>query len=95
MKVDYSLPPVDTAATGAKLGVAAQAENRELIQAVHAINAAHKLGNGQELVFSLDRQTRRAVIRIVDKATKEVLRQIPNEDVLYLAGEPKIPSSGR
>ena len=44
-------------------------QNREIIQAVRAINASVKLGDNNELTFSLDRQTRRTVIKIVDRIT--------------------------
>jgi flagellar protein FlaG len=61
------------------------AERRELIQAVKAVNAADLFGENSELTFALDRQTRRPVVRILDRKTKEVLRQIPPEYVLRLA----------
>ena len=70
--------------------IAIQAENRGIIQAVRAINASGNLGEDRELVFSLDRQTRRPVIKIVNRDTKEVLRQIPNERVLQLADDIKV-----
>jgi flagellar protein FlaG len=60
---------------------------RELIQAVKAINAADLFGSDNELTFILDRQTRRAVVRIVNRDTKEVIQQIPAEYVLRLAEE--------
>lgn len=39
----------------------------------------------QNLQFSVDGETGKTVIRIVDGATKEVIRQIPNEEVLAIA----------
>ncbi len=60
-------------------------EHRELVQAVKALNAAELFGQNQELTFALDRETRRPVVRIVDRETKEVIRQIPPEIVLRLA----------
>ena len=62
-----------------------QAQNRLLIQAMHAVNATELLGEDSELTFSLDRGTQRVVIRVVNSKTKEVLRQIPSEDVLRVA----------
>jgi flagellar protein FlaG len=60
-------------------------EQRDLIRAVHALNAAGMFGNNRELSFSLDRETRRPVIRIIDSETKEVIQQIPQEYALRLA----------
>lgn len=60
-------------------------EHRELIQAVKALNAAEIFGQNRELTFVLDRETRRAVVRIVDRKTNEVIRQIPPELVLRMA----------
>jgi flagellar protein FlaG len=61
------------------------AENRELIQAVKAVNQAELFGSGNELSFSMDRDSKRPVIRIVDRATKEVIRQLPPEYLLRMA----------
>ena len=62
-----------------------QAENLKLIQAVHAINASDMFGQDSELTFSLDRRTQHAVMRVVNRKTKEVIRQIPAEHVLDMA----------
>lgn len=37
------------------------------------------------LQFSVDSDTNRTVIRVIDETTKEVIRQIPGEEVLELA----------
>ncbi len=68
-------------------------QQRELIQAVKALNAVELFGQNSELTFVLDRQTRRAVVRIVDRNTNEVLRQIPPEYVLRLAEDLKTGSA--
>jgi len=60
------------------------AENRELIQAVKAVNGAELFGSSSELRFALDRHTQRPVIRLVDRETRDVIRQIPPEYVLRL-----------
>jgi flagellar protein FlaG len=75
------------AAAPAALPAAAQqqAENRQLIQAVHAINASEMFGEDSQLTFSLDRRSQQAVMRLVDRKTKEVIRQIPAEHVLRMA----------
>ena len=61
------------------------AEQRELIQAVKAINASEAFGNQSELTFILDRATKQAIMRVVDRETGKVIRQIPQEHVLRLA----------
>ena len=64
-------------------------DQRELIHAVRAINASGILGEQNELTFVLERGTRRAVARIVNKETREVVQQIPAEYVLRMAEEMK------
>ena len=65
------------------------AEHREVIQAVKALNGSEMLGQDDELTFSLDRDTHRPVIKVINRNTKEVIRQIPAEAVLRLAQELK------
>ena len=62
-------------------------DRRTLIQAVKAINASEMFGQENELTFSMDRAANRMVARIVNKNTREVLIQIPDEYVLRLAEE--------
>jgi flagellar protein FlaG len=64
-------------------------ERRALIKAVDAINAARLFGGESELSFMIDRSTRRPVVRIVDRQTREVIQQIPAEYVLRMAEELK------
>ncbi len=78
--------PQAAAPAAAPVSAEQQAQNRQLIQAVHAVNASELFGQDSELTFTLDRETRRAVIRIVNRKTKEVIRQIPAESVLHAAG---------
>jgi uncharacterized FlaG/YvyC family protein len=63
------------------------AENRDIVQAVKAANAASSFGDNNEVSFMLDRNTKLPVIRIVNKETKEVVEQIPAEYLLELAQE--------
>lgn len=81
-----------TATTAVSVNVPPEraAEQRSLIQAVRALNAADLFGNGRELSFALDRETRRPVIRIVDRNTKEVIQQIPAEYALRMAEDLKV-----
>ncbi len=62
-------------------------EQQKLIHAVEMTNSMRLLGEERELTFSLDRQTHRTILRVVDRETKEVVEQIPPEYVLRLARE--------
>lgn len=59
--------------------------NPALAQAVTAINGAKLFGEDAELTFAMDRETKRLVVRLVDKHTHEVIRQIPPASILQLA----------
>lgn len=39
----------------------------------------------RNLLFSIDEQSGRTVIKVVDSATKETIRQIPSEEILSIA----------
>jgi flagellar protein FlaG len=62
-------------------------EQRELIQAVKAVNAAELFGQNSELTFVLDRETNRPTMRLIDRKTNEIIRQIPPEYLLRMAAE--------
>jgi len=53
-----------------------------LISAVARVNETELLGQGSELAFRFDRDTKHAVIEVLDKNTGEVIRQIPPEYLL-------------
>lgn len=61
------------------------ARNRELSRAVRTLNEAQAVGASSELRFAVDRVTGESLIRIVDRATNEVITQVPPEAVLRLA----------
>jgi flagellar protein FlaG len=69
------------------------AEHRDIVQAVRMVNAAEMLGQDNELSFLMDRETQRPILRIVNRKTKEVVRQVPEEYVLRLARELRRPES--
>ena len=58
-----------------------------LVRAVNSVNSAGLFGGDHELTFILDRASRRAVVRIVNRETHEVIQQIPDEYVLRMAEE--------
>jgi flagellar protein FlaG len=69
-----------------------RAEQREIIQAVKALNAAEMFGQQNELLFHMDRQARRMVIQVVNRQTQEVVTQVPPEYVLRLAEDLRSPA---
>jgi len=62
---------------------------RQLIQAVKAVNGTELFGHDSELTFVFDRQSHRVLVRVVNKNTHEVIMQIPAENVLRMAKEAK------
>jgi uncharacterized FlaG/YvyC family protein len=64
-------------------------EQRALIQAVKAVNAAEVFGENKEITFVMDRQAKRMVVRIVNSENGKVVDQIPPEYLLRLAEESK------
>jgi len=40
---------------------------------------------GGSLEFSIDQQTRKTVVRIIDTSTNQLIRQIPSEEMLTIA----------
>lgn len=62
-------------------------EVREMIEAVKAINKSELLGNENELSFTFDRNTKKPIIRIIDRQTKKVVRTIPPEYLKRLLEE--------
>ena len=60
------------------------AECRQLLQAARSVNDSGILGQNQ-IQFFMDRLTHRAVIRLVDRNTHQVISQIPPEYLLRLA----------
>jgi len=65
------------------------AERKQLIQAVKEVNKSEMLGENNELTFVLNRNTRKAVVRVVNRKTGEVVFQIPPDYVLRMAEELK------
>jgi flagellar protein FlaG len=63
------------------------AEARHLIRAVHRLNKAERFGPERELVFQIDQETRRVLMRVVDRETGEVVQQLPPEYVLRVSQE--------
>ncbi len=74
------LPQTDASTTPALT-----AEQRTLIQAVKAVNAAQAFGEDNEVTYSVDRAAHVVVVKVVNKSTGNVIDQIPAEYVLRMA----------
>ncbi|MGA2120354.1 MAG: flagellar protein FlaG [Bryobacteraceae bacterium] len=83
--INQNLPMAPAASTTTEPDQAAQ--NREIVQAVKAVNSAELYGPNQELTYQQDAASKRMVVRVVDSTTKQVLVQIPPEYVLALAAD--------
>ena len=42
-------------------------------------------GAGSQLEFSIDKESGESVVKVLDRSTKEVIRQIPSEEMLQIA----------
>ncbi|HEX5127273.1 MAG TPA: flagellar protein FlaG [Rhodocyclaceae bacterium] len=72
--------PSDAATDGTPLvSVSAEATREALDRAMEALDPL-----ARNLQFSIDDATGRTVVKIVDAKTKEVIRQIPSEEILAL-----------
>jgi flagellar protein FlaG len=56
----------------------------QLNQAVSELNQSPRIKN-QNLQFSIDEDSKRTVVKVIDQETKEVLRQIPTKEALEIA----------
>jgi len=65
------------------------AENRQVVQAVKALNKSEMFGEDNNLEFRRDPDTKRMVVKVVNSKTGDVISQIPPEYVLRLAEDLK------
>lgn len=61
------------------------ATNRDLSKVTKFLNDTAAAGTSREFSISIDPATRQAVVRIIDKATKEIVDQLPSEYLLHIA----------
>lgn len=61
------------------------AQNREVIQAIRAVNEAELYGGENELEYRMDQATRKMVVRVVDRKSKEVIEEYSPEYILRAA----------
>ena len=77
--------PVKAAADAAAAVAAAQAVDQNQIR--RALEEANRKVQslGGSLEFSIDEQTGKTLVRIIDTSTNELIRQIPSEEMLVIA----------
>lgn len=63
---------------------APQPSDKQFEQAVEAVQKAVE-PVARNLQFSIDKETGKTIISVVDSVTKEVIRQIPGEEILAIA----------
>jgi flagellar protein FlaG len=76
--------PAETTSQGAMPPVPVAPQAEQIKQAVQEIRKLVAPA-AQSLQFSVDDATGKTIVRVVDSATKEVIRQIPSEEVLAIA----------
>jgi flagellar protein FlaG len=69
------------------VAVAKSAPAPSLEQLTHAVSNINKSLQtlSQDVVFSIDADSNRTIVKVVDQKTKEVIRQIPTEETLEIA----------
>jgi flagellar protein FlaG len=81
-----SVPPVAEVPKEAVQAVDAKAQVEQVGEAVKKINETiGSMNKNVGLEFSTDEDTKLRMVRVVDVASKEVLRQIPTEEVINIA----------
>ncbi|MGB8693960.1 MAG: flagellar protein FlaG [Steroidobacteraceae bacterium] len=73
----------DNAAGDAGMAHASAATDDVLSRAARRV--ADALGSGNGFSFNFDRQTGMTIVRVINKATGELVRQIPTEEVVRIA----------
>ncbi len=79
-----NIPAQGLSPEGAQLAAANETSRDQLITAVKATQEFVSTINSS-LEFSIDKDTGISVVKIVDKETEEVIRQIPSEEMLSIA----------
>ena len=67
------------------------AANRDVVQAIKALNGTEMFGQDNQLRFQKDPHSGRIIVKVVNSKTNEVISQIPPEYVLSLAEDLKQP----
>jgi flagellar protein FlaG len=76
--------PAGAGAAAAAEGAVDEATLIQIESAVHEVNAALALRE-VGLRFEIDKDTDKLIVKVVDRASGDVIRQIPNEEVVRFA----------
>lgn len=79
----HTTAPAELPARAVK-GVSRTEEEEKLKNAAERANEFIKVMDN-ELQFSVDKDTEKVVVKVVDKATGDVIRQIPSKEMLEIA----------
>ncbi|MGD1091679.1 MAG: flagellar protein FlaG [Bryobacteraceae bacterium] len=60
-------------------------QQRSLIRAVAAVNAADAFGPDNEVTYQVDRKAHQIVVRVVNRKSGQLVNQIPAEYLLRMA----------
>jgi uncharacterized FlaG/YvyC family protein len=63
------------------------AATRQIVTAVQALNKSELFGENRQLQFARDSATHHVIIRIVNPKTREIIDQIPAENVLRMLAD--------
>ena len=85
-----AVPPLRLAGTGHDDAAAGNAVPRAAVAAPDVLNRAAQrvadaLGSGNSFRFAIDHQTGITIVRVINRATGELVRQIPTEEVVHIA----------
>lgn len=88
----------DSAASGENLPLNGMDESGEQTRAGQVESAVSKISDfiqnfQRDLVFTIDEESDRLVVKVVDSVTQEVIRQIPEEETLSIARHLDSPES--
>ena len=61
-------------------------QEKRFVEAIEKVNKRF-LGDGKELSFSIHEKTKQIMVKIVDKQSKEVVKEIPPEKILDMVAE--------
>ncbi len=75
---------MDAGKNGAPTEKGAQLSNEQIEETVAEIRRQVEPVD-QNLLFTIDKDTGKTIVRLIDSTTKEILRQIPSEELIAIA----------
>ncbi|HEX8601051.1 MAG TPA: flagellar protein FlaG [Pseudoduganella sp.] len=74
-----------TTATATATTTATATNTGSMDELKDAVGKLNKSVHAQSLEFSIDQDSKRTIVKVVDVATKEIVRQMPTEEALQIA----------